>query len=35
VTSDGKWTAQCEHTMLITETGVEAGAYTNPVFSST
>ena len=23
VTADGKWTAQCEHTLLITETGVE------------
>ena len=23
VTADGKWTAQCEHTLLITEDGVE------------
>jgi methionyl aminopeptidase len=23
VTKDGKWTAQCEHTLLVTETGVE------------
>ena len=23
VTTDGKWTAQCEHTLLITEDGVE------------
>jgi hypothetical protein len=23
VTSDGKWTAQAEHTLLITETGVD------------
>ena len=23
VTADGKWTAQCEHTLLVTETGVE------------
>ena len=23
VTADGKWTAQCEHTLMVTETGVE------------
>ena len=23
VTADGKWTAQCEHTLLITDDGVE------------
>ena len=23
VTADGKWTAQCEHTLLITEDGVD------------
>ena len=23
VTADGKWTAQCEHTLLVTETGVD------------
>lgn len=23
VTADGKWTAQCEHTLLVTEDGVE------------